>query len=461
MPFCLRIAVYYFFSLFFAQAQKGFRIEGQIANARPAALILSQHYAGHLIPIDTALIGNDGKFVFQSNEPVPTGMCRVLGIGRGIELFVEENKSFSLVADARDILATIRFVNSPENTLFYDYQREVRRRYEKALNFRKQFGLKDDNDPRWQNRYREFSEEIKGYVDSLYQRQPQLLATRFLKSFQEPKQPVLPVATLSAKDSAFLIGYHRQHYFDHSFLSDERMLYTSSMPARFQKFLKMIPTIPPNDLLPLLEKVIDQTKGTVELRKYVVGQIAQLFELTANKNYDEVYDFVTQKYVLADPTLWDASTLQKVKELQEIKKNLAVGSVFPELIFKDLDNKAQSLAAIKSQYTILFFYDPGCSHCREAAPKLVELSKKYAQNATVYAVSLDNNAQACRSFVQDFGTSSFVNVRDTEGRTEFYKLGVINYPTIYLLDRDKKIKARWLKIEELETYLNDSADTQP
>lgn len=434
-------------------AQKGLRIEGKIANMKPTRLVLAQYFGGQLMPIDTAILNADGRIVWEDETSAPEGMCRILGIGRGVDMIVSGSQQFSFEADAKDFIATIRFSNSPENTLFFNYQRETRTRYQRALAYKQKMGIQDDNDPRWKVRFQELNEEVKKYVDSLYKKHPQYFATHYLKSYQEPKLPVLPVKQLSAKDSLYLQTYAREHFFDNTFLSDERMVYTSTFPARFDRFLKSLSPLPKQELIKLVDKAVKQSEGTNELRKYMVGKFAQQFEFTPSAEWDEVYHHIVKKYVEGEATAWDASTLQKVKEVNEIKTRLAIGTSFPNLPLTNLSGTEYLLGSVKSDYTVLFFYDPGCSHCRETTPKLTALAQQFADKMKVYAVSLDAEEKPWKNFIEEFKTENFINVCDTTRKIEFYKLGVFNYPTLYLLDREKKIVARWLTVEQLPSYL--------
>ncbi|MEZ4900711.1 MAG: DUF5106 domain-containing protein [Spirosomataceae bacterium] len=344
------------FSIGFLQllAQNSLKIEARITNSEPTALVLMQHFGGHLMPVDTAFLGVDGMVVWEKKEKIPAGMCRIVGLGHGLDIFVSDSQVFSFEANLKDIVRTIEFKNSDDNTLFFNYQREIRRRYQPLLTYRQQEGIKDNNDPRWQSRFQELNENIKKYVDSLYKKQPQSLATHFLKSYQEPKLPILPLQQLTAKDSTYLQKYAWEHYFDHTFLSDERMLYTPTFPARFERFLKIIPQIPTEDITNLIDNVIQQTKGTVEMRKYVVGQLVQKFELTPSATFDRLYQHIVDNYVDNEPNLWDASTLQKVKEVQQIKEKIAIGRTFPSLPLTDFNGKEILHSSLQSQYTVLF-----------------------------------------------------------------------------------------------------------
>lgn len=454
-PRFLLLILLYSIVFFPAFAQQDLRIEAHIANLKPTKLILAQHFGGQLMPIDTAIVGVDGKVAWQEKGGIPAGMCRIIGMGRGVDIFVSDLQQFSFEADAKDFIATIRFTNSPDNTLFFDYQREIRKRYQPLLAYRKQVGIKDDNDPRWQSRFKELNENVKQMVDSLYQQHPQSLATHFLKSYQEPILPILPVKTLSSKDSIYLQNYVWEHYFDHSFLSDERMIYTPTFPARFERFLSILPQLSQENAFRICDNIIQETKGTTELRKYVVGQLAQKTELTPNLSYDILYEHIVSNYVEKEPALWDASMLQKLKEIKEIKENLSIGKPFPVMYLSDIDGNERTFTSLQSEYIVLFFYDPGCQHCREATPKLTSLAKLNEKQLQVYAISMDSNKTTWKSFIEEFKIQNFTNVRDASGKIEFYKLGVLNYPTIYLLNQEKKIVARWLSVEQLAAYFDN------
>lgn len=182
MPKILKaLSLFLFFIACFTQlqAQKGLRIEGRISNMKPTRLILAHYFGGQLMPIDTAVLNADGRIVWEDETSVPEGMCRILGMGRGVDMIVSGSQQFSFEADAKDFIATIRFDNSPENTLFFNYQREIRTRYQRALAYKQKMGIQDDNDPRWKARFQELNEEVKKYVDSLY------------KNIRSPLQPII------------------------------------------------------------------------------------------------------------------------------------------------------------------------------------------------------------------------------------------------------------------------------
>jgi thiol-disulfide isomerase/thioredoxin len=111
-----------------------------------------------------------------------------------------------------------------------------------------------------------------------------------------------------------------------------------------------------------------------------------------------------ENYVENDTKLWDASTLQRLKELKSIKANVTVGNAFPKLPLLTLDGKGFLLENIHSDYTLLFFYDLGCTHCRKATPALVTMAKQYTNKLNVVAITLDPDEVGWKAFINQFQT---------------------------------------------------------
>jgi thiol-disulfide isomerase/thioredoxin len=64
---------------------------------------------------------------------------------------------------------------------------------------------------------------------------------------------------------------------------------------------------------------------------------------------------------------------QNLKDYAEKLRPSLVGKTGANLIMQDQNLQPRSMYDIKNKYTILWIFDPGCGHCREETPKLVEL----------------------------------------------------------------------------------------
>jgi protein-disulfide isomerase len=78
--------------------------------------------------------------------------------------------------------------------------------------------------------------------------------------------------------------------------------------------------------------------------------------------------YMAEKYPIGEPTLWDTSTVRKMKRIT-ILKPLLTGST---TIYVDEIPRKKLIFVVFLQIILVFIYDPECSHCRESAPKLAK-----------------------------------------------------------------------------------------
>ena len=83
-----------------------------------------QYYNNQNVPIDTAFVKTDGSFVFDDATDLESGIYRMNGIAKGFDFVIDKSQKFSFSVNVSDIVGTIQFKNSPENTLLFDYQRD-------------------------------------------------------------------------------------------------------------------------------------------------------------------------------------------------------------------------------------------------------------------------------------------------------------------------------------------------
>ena len=134
--------------------------------------------------------------------------------------------------------------------------------------------------------------------------------------------------------------------------------------------------------------------------------------------------------------------------------------------------------SLDSDYTILYFWDPGCGHCKKETPKLNELYEKKLKdrNVAVFAVAkaTGDDFDKWRKFIKE-KELSFINVGLTQeiydlARKDIHSLipakttlESINYqvtydifstPRVWILDKDKVIIGKGLGVAQLEDFLD-------
>jgi len=104
-------------------SQKGYEIKVKIAGLRDTTLILGHHFGSNLYPDDTIRINAQGVGVFKGNKPLPEGMYLIFLPNKTyFDFLVTENQHFGIENDTTDLFRKIKFYNSKENEIFYNYQ---------------------------------------------------------------------------------------------------------------------------------------------------------------------------------------------------------------------------------------------------------------------------------------------------------------------------------------------------
>ncbi len=131
--------------------------------------------------------------------------------------------------------------------------------------------------------------------------------------------------------------------------------------------------------------------------------------------------------------------------------NASVSTSVPDIVLPDSSGNAVSLKCVDSARTLIVFYESSCSHCQEMIPLLAKLP---GNTVHVFAVSLDDNRTEWVNFIRA-NKLRWTNVNDPlgwEGKTAAeYSVSAI--PMMILVNRDKKVIAKPLTIEELTEYL--------
>jgi len=242
-------------------------------------------------------------------------------------------------------------------------------------------------------------------------------------------------------------------------------------------------------------KFCDGLDPKSKMYEYSVGWIASTYGKSQIMGMDKVYIYMLNRYFCTtdpstgkSPATWVAE--DKFEELckdLKWKMNLVVGAKPYNLILRDTsDTKWLDFYSLKSEYTILYFWDPECGHCKKVTPKLVTLyNQKFKnRNIEVFAVGkgIGKDFESWKKYIRE-NNMNFINVAVTNSIYEVAKatpeklvpvyagekgkpttLESLNFqttydlystPRIFVLDKDKKIIAKNLSISQLEDLMDN------
>lgn len=446
----------------------GFRIEGQIRGLRDTTAVLA-HYFGYnqYIAKDTARIDSAGRFVF-SGKQLPAGLYMVMAPkNRRLELILfgdiaASDKSvmprFSFETDTLSVVGKMRVSGSPDNEAFYAYQQQMLLFSSEAQGIELQMRFRNDQVSKISLR-RELTElqrKARTYQQQFLAKSTTPVVSKLLRMMADPEVPAPPKIANGKIDSTFQYRYYKAHFWDTIDFADERLVRTPIFQRKIDRYLQDLTTPLVDSLISSADLIVNKAKANREVLSYAIWYITSQYERPRIMGTDGVFVHMAENYYFSGvmPAV-DSTTIRSIRKRVETVKPLLVGKTFPALMVSDTLRQPVDLKVVKSDYTVLFFYDPTCVHCRESMPKLAEFAQDSTSKGVQFcAISVDNSPDAWQKFIREFGIQRWVNGYDFTFRTDYrQQYDVIKTPTVYVLDKDRTIIARALPAEQVADFI--------
>ncbi|TDE12896.1 TlpA family protein disulfide reductase [Dyadobacter psychrotolerans] len=458
MKYFIRLSVLSLFTAFTfitTGLGQGYQIEAHIKGIRDSSLILG-HYSRsntQFVPKDTAKADADGNLVFKGTTNLPGGLYVILFPGNRswVELvYSGKENNFSFTTDTLDVIGHMKVKNSKENELFYTYQNELNSKAKHIEVLRKQ------NGPDFQKQLIASQEEFKAFRQKFLTDNTETFTVKLLKMSSDPEIPAAPKLANGKSDSIWVFNYYKSHYWDDYDFSDIRIMNTPFLEPRLDRYFKNLVVQVPDSIIKDANKVVAKASANKDIKSFVVYYITNQYENPKTVGTEAVWVHMAQKYYLTGEMGVADDIKKRIAEKVDTMKDLLVNKTFPALTLTDPEGKKVSPQALAANYTVLFFYAPTCGHCKEASPKLKAFyDKNKANGIKVMAISTEHDMKEWKSFITTYHLEELVNGFDALKQIDFNrKFDVVTTPTIYILDKNKKIIARKMPVEQLEDFLN-------
>jgi thiol-disulfide isomerase/thioredoxin len=285
------------------------------------------------------------------------------------------------------------------------------------------------------------------------------------------KEPILPAnlqKPATREDSVAAFRYYKEHYWEGVNFWDGRLAYTTFFEDKLDRYFNQLVAPHPDSVNKEMDYMLSFAKANPEMERFLLLRFVNRYYSQRYMWEDAVFVHLYEKYFATNPPSWLSEQGKKTitDRAYSLMANI-FGSPATEIQLPDSTGKSISLYGLKNEYALVIFWDPLCGHCKETLPKIdsVYQLRWKGQGLGVYAVAKENEGtrEDWLKFIRDKNLGDWSHVyyskeaekvrvsNNVPGYSQLYD--VQSFPTLYLLDKDKRIVAKKLSFEQIDEIL--------
>lgn len=241
------------------------------------------------------------------------------------------------------------------------------------------------------------------------------------------------------------------HYWDRFDFNDTTLLHIPEITEQgFANFIDLLPRVAPSTA----------AMGITAYANHIYMSTDSANTGSANERVIEYFSNLTDKYLgdsdspLHNDLLYaqflDAMSANKYASAAErtrnnymarnLRKNLP-GSVAADFEYIDRNGLSHRMHNFKAKYTVIYFYDPDCNHCREVTDELRNITSLTEENSPIRVLTIyayDDAGEWNKSNMMF--PKTWTDGRSPEGKITTDDIYYIkSMPSVYLLDEGKRV----------------------
>jgi hypothetical protein len=421
---------------------------------------------GALTKGDTILVKISGRLEISSKIPFAQGQYFLEtpkeahnGI---IELLIEKEAANILTVSLDSAYNTVLFKDNPINGIYSAYlgsiksiEDQIQKLYSK--------GMSVTNDETEKEKIKiQIKEQQKRLYDleiSLMKRYPNTLLSAIIACNNLPLMPGSILDNYMSDPSAVsykeTTKFLRENYWKGVDFKSDILLNTTLFPSKTKKYISLFDKNDPQ-LADIVKELLDKSAVNPLVYQIISDALYNSFDKPVySDNYENIaVDILKNAVGQSFIPDWKKQSIEQQIIIHQ--KNM-VGSRATNLRLNDAEDVKYVLSDVKTKYTILFFYDPECSHCTEIMPKIKGwFYVDGPKDATVMAIYINQNEQVWRKYLKENTyPPRFFNLWDKNGEEKVQeKYWIQSLPAIYVLDENKKVILKNANFQQLYSYFS-------
>ena len=460
---------------------QGFRIEVEMKGLSGDTLVLGEYFTTRMIPMDTIQLDRQGKGIFSGPEALDGGMYLIyLDPNHYFDFLLGDDQMLSIRADTADLAGSVRFEGSEDNRIFQEYKDYLQlKRSELETQQALLEKASDDNEAeRIRDAQKRINREMEEYMDRIEADHGELFVSDFIGATREP---VAPDELLNGKrrhDDSVRYFYYKAHYLDHFDPFHIRLLHTPIYENKIKNLISRATTQHTDSLIAVVDYLLEGSRGNEDLYRYLLITLFNHFAESKYMGMEVVYFHIAENYYIPDATWSSPDFISKLKENLERSKPTLIGQKAPDLLMRRIPAEHFQMAAqdtaikrdphigenffihdIDKKYTIIYFWEADCGHCKTITPALHEvyqrLKDKDVEVVSVHVINSVEGKEKWVDFINDHGMYDWINCWSPYSNEFRILYNLQAYPQLFLLNRDKEIIGKRISPEQAELIINN------
>jgi thiol-disulfide isomerase/thioredoxin len=450
------------FSMLYGQTGHSIGVNTQGAPA--TKIRLAYHLGNQQYIKDSLTTDADGKGRFSGSEKLLPGVYMIVLPGNTFfEFLAGDDQHFDISFNISDPLRTLSFRGSEENDRFLAYQRDWKKLQEDATAISeklKSAGQAGSDAATLRQQLTGQEKKMKDFLHRTAGENTGTLLGAIARSIipVEPIKPEIPEGTSNSDSVSRLMSYlhYKDHFFDNIDFSQPGLIRSPILGGKYEQFFSQVVIQIPDSIIKETDRLLDLSSVQKDVFQYTAAWLLNRYATSEIMGQDAVVVHLADRVYLAGKAPWASEEYinDLRKRVEKLRPNL-IGNKAPELLMNSFTGYYVSLYDVKADFTIVYFWEPDCGHCKEATPIL----KKYYdankdKGIEVFAVCTQHDREKWEKYIVDNGLM-WINGWDPDRMSRFDLLyNVESTPLVYILDRDKKIIAKRLAVTDIGPFID-------
>jgi thiol-disulfide isomerase/thioredoxin len=446
-------------------SQTGHSIGITVNGTQETKIRLAYHLGNEQYIKDSLSTDKAGKGRFTGSEKLSPGVYMIVFPGNSFfEFLAGEDQFFDISCSIDDPAGTLVFRGSDENDRFLEYQKKWKALQEEAMAASEKLRAASPSGSETTALKQQLSDQekkMKQYLHETAEKNKGTLLGAIAKSIipVETIAPTVP-AGMANPDSVSRLWsylYYKDHFFDNIDFSQPGLIRSPVLGGKLDQFFGQVVIQMPDSINKEADRVLEMSGRNKDMFQYVAVWLLNRYATSEIMGHDAVVVHLADSVYLAGKAPWanEEYLSDLAKRVERLRPNL-IGKKAAEMVMSSFAGQYVSLYDVKADFTIVYFWEPDCGHCKEATPLLkTYYEENRGKGIEVFAVCTQSDREKWEKYIADHGLS-WINGWDPQRISRFdYFYNIESTPLIYILDRNKRIIAKRLAVTDIGPFIDN------